>query len=218
MITTYGVYGKVELVIALTIGVKSIPVNFEGGNVSSRGVVPAIYKTNSPIIQKGIESSPEYKCGIIKKLDSVPEESDMINARKMQEARDKAEAEARAKQAEEKAKAEEAARKAQAQNESHASNEKEAETAPAPAEQPGEVAETAAVETAETKTETAAETEEEHPASAVAEQKKEIQVTCMEDAVEYLKNNYEGYTSSKLRSKAAVERAAAENGIVFVGL
>lgn len=176
MITTYGVYGKVELVIALTIGVKSIPVNFEGGNVSSRGVVPATYKTNSPIIQRGIESSPEYKCGIIKKLTSVPEGSDMINSRKMKEARGKAEAEALAKQAEEKAKAEEAI------------------------------------------ADTATEAEAENPAPATSEQKKEVQVTCMEDAVEYLKNNYEGYTSSKLRSKAAVEHAAAENGIVFVGL
>lgn len=218
MITTYGVYGKVELVIALTIGVKSIPVNFEGGNVSSRGVVPATYKTNSPIIQKGIETSPEYKCGIIKKLTSVPEESDMINARKMKEAREKAEAEALAKQAEEKAKTEEAARKAQIKNENHASNEKEAETAPTPAVEPVAPAVEEQTAAEEATADASTEAEAENPAPATSEQKKEVQVTCMEDAVEYLKNNYEGYTSSKLRSKAAVERAAAENGIVFVGL
>ncbi len=215
MITTYGVYGKVELVISLIVGVKSIPVNFEGGNVSSRGVVPATYKTNSPIIQKGIESSSEYQCGIIQKLSSVPEERDMINAQKMKEARERAEAEALAKQAEEKNKAEEAARKAQTVNENHVSNAKEVKTAPV-AEEPAVAEEDTAAEEATADGSTEAEVE--NPAPANNEQTKEVQVTCMEDAVEYLKNNYEGYTSSKLRSKAAVERAAAEHGIVFVGL
>lgn len=215
MIITYGVYGKVELVISLIVGVKSIPVNFEGGNVSSRGVVPATYKTNSPIIQKGIEASSEYKCGIIRKISSIPEERDMINAQKMKEAREKAEAEALAKQAEEKAKAEEAARKTQMVSESHVSNEKEAKTVPVPEVETVAEEDTAAEETS---TETFTETEAENLTPITIEHKMEIQVTCMEDAIEYLKNNYEGYTSSKLRSRAAVDRAAAEHGIVFVGL
>ena len=56
------------------------------------------------------------------------------------------------------------------------------------------------------------------PVLPKAEAKTEVAVTCMEDAVEYLKEHFEGYTTSKLRSKVSVEQAALEHDIVFVGL
>ena len=53
---------------------------------------------------------------------------------------------------------------------------------------------------------------------AVASGQTRVEVSCLDDAVEYLKANYEGYSASKLRTKASVVKAGEEHGVVFVGL
>ena len=44
---------------------------------------------------------------------------------------------------------------------------------------------------------------------------KEVTVACIDDAMEYLRENY-GIAKSKMRSKVAVEQLAEQNGIKFV--
>lgn len=205
MIITYGVFGKVELVISLTIGVKTIPIDFEGGSISSRGISPAIYKTNSPIIQKGIESSHEFKHGIIRIISRIPEKTDIIATPKMKETKNKAHVGNSAFYEGERTKADVSDKETNQVSEST----KDSIPVPEPV-----------------KNDSNGIKEDENPKMIDdaytqvmnGELKKEVTVTCLEDAVEYLKNNYEGYTSSKLRTKNAVERAAEEHGITFVGL
>lgn len=182
MITTYGVFGKVEFVISLAVGIRSIPIDFEGGSINSRGVVPASYTTNSPIIQRAIESTPEFKHGIIKKTRSIPEESDMIISQKIKESR-------------ENVMNEKIASTSESPEDNISSNPEEKNTPDLVVNVTGQTS-----------------------GKEDAEDKKEIKVTCTEDAVEYLKAHFDGYTSSKLRSKASIENAATEHGIVFVGL
>ena len=45
---------------------------------------------------------------------------------------------------------------------------------------------------------------------------KEVEVTCLQDAQDYLQQNF-GISSYKVRSRAAAQKAAAEHGVVFVG-
>ena len=181
MIITYGVYGKVEFAISIIVGSKSILADFEGGSISARGVHPATYRTNCPVTQRAIESTPEYRVGIIKRLDARPEAHDMITAQRIK-----------------------AAQELEAAQEREASENREEEIG--------------------TDSESLTSGSAESPMtvqvldSADETSKQEVRVTCLEDAVEYLKAHYEGYSSSKLRTKSAVEHAAEEHGIVFVGL
>lgn len=45
---------------------------------------------------------------------------------------------------------------------------------------------------------------------------KEVEVTCLQDAQDYLQQNF-GISSYKVRSRNAAQKAAAEHGVVFVG-
>ena len=44
-----------------------------------------------------------------------------------------------------------------------------------------------------------------------------ITITCLDDAKDYLSEKF-GISRTKLRSKKAIEEAAADNGIEFVGI
>lgn len=193
MITTYGVFGKVEYVLSLIIGCSAVTVDFDGGSISSRGVIPASYTTNNPLIQRALESTPEYKHGIIRKIRSLPEACDVEASRKI--------AQAKAEAALKKAPGGEADTAQEGDKQPEGSGEAQGTGLDGEGEGPADGSE-AGVE--------ALSPEE---SGAV-----EVSVTCMEDAVEYLKNHFEGYTSSKLRSNPAIERAAADHGIVFKGL
>lgn len=194
MITTYGVFGKVEYVLSLIIGCSAVTVDFDGGSISSRGVIPASYTTNNPLIQRALEATPEYKHGIIRKIRSLPEACDVEASRKIAQA-----------------KAEAALKKYPGGGEADTAQEEGKQT-----EESGEAQGTGLDGEGEGPadgSEAGGEALSPEESGAV-----EVSVTCMEDAVEYLKNHFEGYTSSKLRSKPAIERAAADHGIVFKGL
>jgi len=200
MIKKYAVYGKVEFVMAITIANNSINVDFSGGSITSRGVIPATYTTNNPLLQKALEESSEFKVGIVRVISAIPEANDVRVARAKEEA-EKARQEAALKTEEEAGKKEPSA-----VIESKSPEQTNVEVLQEG--QPDEVQDTTDVQ----------ETESEVIASEGASQPKTtVNVTCREDAVEYLKANF-GYTSSKLRSKGAVEKAAEQHGINFVGL
>lgn len=159
MINTYGVFGKIEFVMSVQIGNQSVTVDFSGGGMSSRGVIPASYVTNNPLVQRALHLTAEYRAGIVKLIKSIPEKVDLLEAE-----RQKAE--------------EEGEKKLQ----------------------------DASLET------------DEGEDDAVASGQTRVEVSCLDDAVEYLKANYEGYSASKLRTKASVVKAGEEHGVVFVGL
>ncbi|EJX09425.1 hypothetical protein EVA_02466 [gut metagenome] len=168
MINTYGVFGKIQFVMSVQIGNQSVTVDFSGGGMSSRGVIPASYVTNNPLVQRALHLTAEYRSGIVKLIKSIPEKVDLLEAE-----RQKAE--------------EEAAKKV----------EKEVEKKL----QDASFLESDGCED-----------------DAVASGQTRVEVSCLDDAVEYLKANYEGYSASKLRTKASVVKAGEEHGVVFVGL
>ena len=159
MINTYGVFGEIEFVMSVQIGNQSVTVDFSGGGMSSRGVIPASYVTNNPLVQRALHLTAEYRAGIVKLIKSIPEKVDLLEAE-----RQKAE--------------EEGEKKLQ----------------------------DASLET------------DGGEDDAVASGQTRVEVSCLDDAVEYLKANYEGYSASKLRTKASVVKAGEEHGVVFVGL
>ncbi len=167
MINTYGVFGKIEFVMSVQIGNQSVTVDFSGGGMSSRGVIPASYVTNNPLVQRALHLTAEYRAGIVKLIKSIPEKVDLLEAE-----RQKAE--------------EEAAKKAEEEGEKKLQD--------------------ASLET------------DGGEDDAVASGQTRVEVSCLDDAVEYLKANYEGYSASKLRTKASVVKAGEEHGVVFVGL
>lgn len=48
-----------------------VRVNFEGGSLTSQGIVPAIYKTSDTLIQHIIESSDKFNSGAVYVKESV---------------------------------------------------------------------------------------------------------------------------------------------------
>lgn len=75
---TYEIRGAVERSCVFKINRAHIRINFEGGSISSRGIVPAQYSTDKEVIQKAIESSLLYKSGVISRGDvyETKEEAD----------------------------------------------------------------------------------------------------------------------------------------------
>lgn len=59
-------------------------------------------------------------------------------------------------------------------------------------------------------------TEAEDAVEQESEGMKEIEVTCLQDAMDYLQAEY-GINSYKIRTRATAQAAAQERGIVFVG-
>lgn len=196
MIKRYGVYGKVEFVMSVFIANTSVCVDFSGGSITNRGVIPASYTTNNPLVQKALEGTNEFKVGVVRLIDSIPESDDVRVARAMAEAEQRAKEEAVNSGSDTRAESQTSEQGYEAKTE-----------APAHEQQ--------AVDN-----QSAAYAKEVAPDAVSADEcdaKTTVEVTCFEDAVEYLKANF-GYTSSKLRTKPAVERAAEEHGIIFVGL
>lgn len=187
----YGVEGLVDWKAQISAGRAKVIVHFAGGALTRFGVTPAEFTTKDAFIQRVIEDSGYFKSGRIRILSTteIPDDAATILRKK--------------RAAEKQALIEKA----------------EAEKQKALEEQ--KVTETANVETPEadaaTKTATVEEGKQSEAVEADKEASNKIEVTCLDDAVEYLKENF-GYAPSKLRSKPAIERAAAERGIEFVGL
>lgn len=68
---TYEIIGHISCSMVFCMNKIRVRVNFEGGSLSSQGVVPAIYKTSDALIQHIIESSDRYKSGAISLKECV---------------------------------------------------------------------------------------------------------------------------------------------------
>lgn len=74
---TYSVMGQISCSMVFRLRSLRIRVNFDGGSLTSQGIVPAVYKTSDTLIQHIIESSEKYKKGFIELKETIDLEEDL---------------------------------------------------------------------------------------------------------------------------------------------
>lgn len=229
----YGAIGVMEWQLNLKAGKATVHVEFKGGFENKYGIHPATFMTTDPIVQTVIERSYYFTSGKIKLLD----EKD-LGLSPMEIAAQKRKAEEIAKKKAEVA----AKKKAEAEAKAKAEAEAQAGNAQGQAiESPGTVASDAASEDAadaaevelENETEEVAENEEaeenavdgsvydveEETTSGVDMASDEgeytvVQVTCNEDAKNYLVDNF-NCSARKLINWATILEVGKANGVLF---
>ena len=233
----YGAIGVMEWQLNLPVGKATVHVEFKGGFENKFGIHPATFMTTDPIVQTVIERSYYFASGKIKLLDVKD-----LGLSPMEIAAQKRKAEEIAKKkAEEiaKKKAEEAAKKkADAEAQAKAEADAQAGNAQGQAiESPGTVASEGTADDAEAEleneTEEVAENEdaeenavdgsvydvEGETTSGVDMASDEgeytvVQVTCNEDAKNYLVDNF-NCSARKLTNWATILEVGKANGILF---
>ena len=233
----YGAIGVMEWQLNLPVGKATVHVEFKGGFENKYGIHPATFMTTDPIVQTVIERSYYFASGKIKLLDVKD-----LGLSSMEIAAQKRKAEEIAKKKAEvaaKKKAEVAAKKkAEAEAKAKAEAEAQAGNAQGQAiESPGTVASEGAADAAEAEleneTEEVAENEEaeenavdgsvydveEETTSGVDMASDEgeytvVQVTCNEDAKNYLVDNF-NCSARKLTNWATILEVGKANGVLF---
>ena len=229
----YGAIGVMEWQLNLPVGKATVHVEFKGGFENKYGIHPATFMTTDPIVQTVIERSYYFASGKIKLLDVKD-----LGLSPMEIAAQKRKAEEIAKK-----KAEEAAKKkADAEAQAKAEADAQAGNAQGQAiESPGTVASNAASESAaddaeaelENETEEVAENEEAEENAVdgsvydvegettsgvdMASDEGEytvVQVTCNEDAKNYLVDNF-NCSARKLTNWATILEVGKANGVLF---
>lgn len=233
----YGAIGVMEWQLNLPVGKATVHVEFKGGFENKYGIHPATFMTTDPIVQTVIERSYYFASGKIKLLDVKD-----LGLSPMEIAAQKRKAEEIAKKkAEEiaKKKAEEAAKK-KAEADAQAKAEADAQAGNAQGQailSPGTVASEGTADDAEAEleneTEEVAENEdaeenavdgsvydvEGETTSGVDMASDEgeytvVQVTCNEDAKNYLVDNF-NCSARKLTNWATILEVGKANGILF---
>lgn len=237
----YGAIGVMEWQLNLPVGKATVHVEFKGGFENKYGIHPATFMTTDPIVQTVIERSYYFASGKIKLLDvkdlGLSPMEIAAQKRKAEEAAKKKAEEIAKKKAEEAAK-----KKADAEAKAKAEADAQADNAQGQAiESPGTVASNAASEGAaddaeaelENETEEVEENEdaeenavdgsvydvEEETTSGVDMASDEgeytvVQVTCNEDAKNYLVDNF-NCSARKLTNWATILEVGKANGILF---
>lgn len=225
----YGAIGVMEWQLNLPVGKATVHVEFKGGFENKYGIHPATFMTTDPIVQTVIERSYYFASGKIKLLDVKD-----LGLSPMEIAAQKRKAEEIAKK-----KAEEAAKKkAEADAQAKAEADAQAGNAQGQAiESPGTVASEGTADDAEAEleneTEEVAENEdaeenavdgsvydvEGETTSGVDMASDEgeytvVQVTCNEDAKNYLVDNF-NCSARKLTNWATILEVGKANGILF---
>ena len=225
----YGAIGVMEWQLNLPVGKATVHVEFKGGFENKYGIHPATFMTTDPIVQTVIERSYYFASGKIKLLDVKD-----LGLSPMEIAAQKRKAEEIAKK-----KAEEAAKKkADAEAKAKAEADAQAGNAQGQAiESPGTVASDAASDDAEAEleneTEEVAENEEAEENAVdgsvcdvegettsgvdMASDEGEytvVQVTCNEDAKNYLVDNF-NCSARKLTNWATILEVGKANGVLF---
>lgn len=224
----YGAIGVMEWQLNLPVGKATVHVEFKGGFENKFGIHPATFMTTDPIVQTVIERSYYFASGKIKLLDVKD-----LGLSPMEIAAQKRKAEEAAKK-----KAEEIAKK-KADDEAKAKAEADAQAGNAQGQaigSPGTVANEAAADAdaeLENETEEVAENEEAEENAVdgsvydvegettsgvdMASDEGEytvVQVTCNEDAKNYLVDNF-NCSARKLTNWATILEVGKANGILF---
>lgn len=223
----YGAIGVMEWQLNLKAGKATVHVEFKGGFENKYGIHPATFMTTDPIVQTVIERSYYFASGKIKLLD----EKD-LGLSPMEIAAQKRKAEEIAKKKAEVAAKKKAEAEADAQAKAQAGN-----TQGQAIESPGTVASDAASDDAdaelENETEEVAENEEAEEnavdgsvydvegettsgvdAASDEDEYTVVQVTCNEDAKNYLVDNF-NCSARKLTNWATILEVGKANGVLF---
>lgn len=205
---TYGVSGYMEWVALIECGKATVKVHFSGGSLTGYGVTPAEFTTQNPMTQAIIENSKEFKNGkifLLREIEGTGKFKEFVRGQHANEGNhlggQAATASAIAGTALDADGTSKTPAAASADDEE-------------PMSDPINDEETEPADDEESTDDTEAETVEDSEATVTADGKAIIDVTDIDDARDYLCENF-GIARSSLRSNVSVYRAAEEHNIVF---
>jgi hypothetical protein len=208
---TYGVSGYMEWVALIECGKATVKVHFSGGSLTGYGVTPAEFTTQNPMTQAIIENSKEFKSGkifLLREIEGTGKFKEFVRGQHANEGNhlggQAATASAIAGTALDADGTSKTPAAASADDEE-------------PMSDPINDEETEPADDEESTDDTEAETVEDSEATVTADGKAIIDVTDIDDARDYLCENF-GIARSSLRSNVSVFRAAEEHNIVFRGI
>lgn len=208
---TYGVSGYMEWVALIECGKATVKVHFSGGSLTGYGVTPAEFTTQNPMTQAIIENSKEFKSGkifLLRKIEGTGKFKEFVRGQHANEGNHLG--------------GQAATASAIAGTALDADGTSKAPTAASvddeePMSDPINDEETEPADDEESTDDTEAETVVDSEATVTADGKAIIDVTDIDDARDYLCENF-GIARSSLRSNVSVPRAAEEHNIVFRGI
>ena len=208
---TYGVSGYMEWVALIECGKATVKVHFSGGSLTGYGVTPAEFTTQNPMTQAIIENSKEFKSGkifLLREIEGTGKFKEFVRGQHANEGNhlggQAATASAIAGTALDADGTSKTPAAASADDEE-------------PMSDPINDEETEPADNEESTDDTEAETVDDSEATVTADGKAIIDVTDLDDARDYLCENF-GIARSSLRSNVSVPRAAEEHNIVFRGI
>lgn len=208
---TYGVSGYMEWVALIECGKATVKVHFSGGSLTGYGVTPAEFTTQNPMTQAIIENSKEFKSGkifLLREIEGTGKFKEFVRGQHANEGNHLGGQAATASAIAGTALDADGTSKTPKVEQSDADEPmgdaiNDEETEPADDE--------------ESTDNTEAETVVDSEATVTADGKAIIDVTDLDDARDYLCENF-GIARSSLRSNVSVYRAAEEHNIVFRGI
>ena len=190
---TYGVSGYMEWVALIECGKATVKVHFSGGSLTGYGVTPAEFTTQNPMTQAIIENSKEFKSGkifLLREIEGTGKFKEFVRGQHANEG-------------------------------NHLGGQAATASAIAgtalDADGTSKTPAAASADDEESTDDTEAVTVEDSEATVTADGKAIIDVTDLDDARDYLCENF-GIARSSLRSNVSVYRAAEEHNIVFRGI
>ena len=208
---TYGVSGYMEWVALIECGKATVKVHFSGGSLTGYGVTPAEFTTQNPMTQAIIENSKEFKSGkifLLREIEGTGKFKEFVRGQHANEGNHLGWQAATASAIAGTALDADGTSKTPKVEQSDADE---------PMGDPINDEETEPADDEESTDDTEAETVEDSEANVTADGKAIIDVTDLDDARDYLCENF-GIARSSLRSNVSVYRAAEEHNIVFRGI
>lgn len=200
-----------EWIALIECGKATVKVHFSGGSLTGYGVTPAEFTTQNPMTQAIIENSKDFKSGkifLLREIEGTGKFKEFVRGQHANEGNhlggQAATASAIAGTALDADGTSKTPAAASADDEE-------------PMSDPINNEETEPADNEESTDDTEAETVEDSEATVTADGKAIIDVTDLDDARDYLCENF-GIARSNLRSNVSVPRAAEEHNIVFRGI
>lgn len=208
---TYGVSGYMEWVALIECGKATVKVHFSGGSLTGYGVTPAEFTTQNPMTQAIIENSKEFKSGkifLLREIEGTGKFKEFVRGQHANEGNHLGGQAVTASAIAGTALDADGTSKTPKVEQTDANE---------PMGDPINDEETEPADDEESTDDTEAETVEDSEATVTADGKAIIDVTDLDDARDYLCENF-GIARSSLRSNVSVPRAAEEHNIVFRGI
>lgn len=200
-----------EWVALIECGKATVKVHFSGGSLTGYGVTPAEFTTQNPMTQAIIENSKEFKNGkifLLREIEGTGKFKEFVRGQHANEGNHLGGQAATASAIVGTALDADGTSKTPA---AASADDEE------PMSDPINDEETEPADNEESTDDTEAETVEDSEATVTADGKAIIDVTDLDDARDYLCENF-GIARSSLRSNVSVYRAAEEHNIVFRGI